>query len=52
MLAALGAVMNRISSHFEASTLLYDKFIDQSGARVLISKLREFAQLKAASGVP
>ncbi|KWV16872.1 hypothetical protein ISN34_00425 [Xanthomonas translucens pv. translucens] len=52
MLAALCTIMNRLNLHFKNSTTLYDNFTDESGARVLISKLRNFERLKAASGVP
>ncbi|GGI53301.1 AbiU2 domain-containing protein [Oxalicibacterium solurbis] len=49
-LAAIGKVMNRLNLHFKDSTTLYDEFIDDSGARVLISKLRKFERLKDAPG--
>ncbi|UKE51130.1 hypothetical protein KCU57_01660 [Xanthomonas translucens] len=51
-LAALRAIMNRLNLHFKNSTTLYDNFTDESGARVLISKLRNFERLKAAAGAP
>lgn len=42
MLTSIGKVLNRLDLHFKDSTTFYDDFIDSSGARVLISKLRKF----------
>ena len=52
MLAALGKIMNRLNLHFKDATTFYEDFVDESGARVLVSKLRKFERLKAASGAP
>jgi hypothetical protein len=52
MLASIGKVMNRLNLHFNDGTTFYEDFIDQSGARVLVSKLRKFERLKAASNAP
>jgi len=52
MLAAIGKVMNRLNLHFKDSTTLYEEFLDDSGARVLVSKLRKFEHLKATPGAP
>ncbi|WP_355606351.1 hypothetical protein RZV17_00695 [Xanthomonas cannabis] len=52
MLAAIGKVMNRLNLHFKDSTTLYEEFLDDSGARVLVSKLRKFERLKATPGAP
>ncbi|SDQ20312.1 hypothetical protein SAMN05428982_0071 [Pseudoxanthomonas sp. CF385] len=50
MLSALRAIMNRLNLHFKESTTFYEDFVDESGARVLVSKLRKFERLEAASG--
>jgi hypothetical protein len=50
MLDSLRKVMNRLDLHFRDSTMLYERFIDESGARLLISKLSKFEQLLSAAG--
>lgn len=41
MLAALRAVANRVQLHFFDSTVMYETFIDSSGAESLVHKLRK-----------
>lgn len=45
MLKALRAVLNRLNSHYMDTTVMYEDFIDESGARVLIHKLRKLERL-------
>lgn len=52
MLATLRAVLNRLDHHFRETTVLYEKFVDESGARVLVCKLRKLERLQAAAIVP
>lgn len=52
MLADLGKIMNRLNLHFRNCTTIYEGFVDDSGARVLISKLRRFERFKDESGSP
>ena len=52
MLASLRAVMNRLNLHFKDSTTFYQGFVDESGARVLVSKLSKFERLKAVPSAP
>src|SRR5690606_11628839 len=40
MLDSLRNVLNRIDLHFRDTTVMYQDFVDESGARVLIHKLR------------
>ncbi|MFA0924588.1 AbiU2 domain-containing protein [Xanthomonas fragariae] len=47
MLEALRAVLNRIDLHFRDSTVMYEKFVDASGARTLVNKLRKLERLQA-----
>ena len=49
MLAALRAVMNRLDNHFRGSTVMYQDFVDDSGARLLVHKLRKLERLQAES---
>ncbi|MDQ2151381.1 hypothetical protein RBI22_22005 [Alcaligenaceae bacterium C4P045] len=49
ILASLGEIMNRLNGHFRDSTMLYGNFVDQSGARVLVSKLRKLERLVSAA---
>jgi hypothetical protein len=46
MLAALRATLNRIDKHFRDNTVLYEKFVDESGARLLIHKLRKLERIQ------
>ena len=53
MLEALRAVLNRLDGHFRDSTVMYEDFVDESGARLLVHKLRKFERLqKAATSAP
>lgn len=49
MLAALRAVLNRLDLHFRDSTVMYEDFVDESGARVLVHKLRKLERLHGAT---
>lgn len=49
MLTALRAVLNRLELHFRGNTVLYEKFVDESGARLLVLRLRELERLRAAT---
>jgi hypothetical protein len=49
MLEALRNVLNRVDGHYRDTTVMYEKFIDESGARLLIAKLRKFEQLTSKS---
>src|SRR5690606_30228536 len=49
MLAALRAVMNRLDLHFRDSTVMYEDFVDESGARLLVHKLRKLERLQGAT---
>ncbi|TRW48544.1 hypothetical protein FM042_09290 [Aliidiomarina halalkaliphila] len=40
MLSALRNVLNRLELHFRGSEVFYQNFVDVSGARVLVAKLR------------
>lgn len=46
MLAVLRATLNRIDEHFRDNTVLYEKFVDESGARLLIHKLRKLERIQ------
>jgi hypothetical protein len=50
MLAALRAVLNRLDLHFRDTTVLYERFIDDSGARLLVHKLKRFEGSQDSSG--
>lgn len=50
MLESLRKVMNRLDLHFRDTTVMYDTFVDESGARLLVSKLRKLERLKATAG--
>lgn len=53
MLAALRAVLNHLDGHLRDCTVMYEKFVDESGARLLVHKLRKLEQLEnAAAGAP
>lgn len=49
MLAALRAVLNRLNLHFCDSTTLYEDFIDESGARLLVQKLVKLERLTSTT---
>ncbi|WP_440224828.1 hypothetical protein ACQQ2N_06215 [Dokdonella sp. MW10] len=49
MLAALRAVMNRLDLYFRDSAVMYEKFVDESGARLLVQKLRKLERLQGAA---
>jgi hypothetical protein len=49
MLASLRAVLNRLDGNFRDSTVMYEDFIDESGARLLVHKLKKLERLQAAS---
>lgn len=49
MLASLRAVLNRLNGHFRDSTVMYENFVDESGARLLINKLRKLERLQGAA---
>lgn len=46
MLAALRDVLNRLDNNFRDSTVLYEQFVDDSGARLLVHKLSRLEQLQ------
>lgn len=46
MLAALRDVLNHLDNRFRDNTVLYERFIDDSGARLLIQKLSRFERLQ------
>lgn len=49
MLAAIRAVLNRLNSHFCDSTMMYETFVDETGARLLVHKLKKLERLGAAA---
>ncbi len=49
MLAALRAVLNRLDLHFRDNTVMYEDFVDESGARLLVHKLRKLERLQGAA---
>lgn len=53
MLGALRAVLNRLDKHFLDRTVMYEDFADESGARLLVHKLRKLERLqRAAANAP
>lgn len=46
MLAALRAALNRLDLHFRDSTVMYEDFVDESGARLLVHKLKKLERLQ------
>lgn len=46
MLASLRDIMNRLDNHFRDNTVLYEDFIDDSGARLLVQKLNILERLQ------
>jgi len=49
VLSALSSVLNAVEHHFRESEVMYQNFIDQSGARVLVGKLR---RTESGNGLP
>lgn len=49
MLKALRAVLNRMNGHYKDSECLYERFIDDSGARLLVLKLQKLERLSAGA---
>ena len=47
MLASLRAVLNRVDAHYRDATVLYEEFVDESGARLLVHKLRQLERLQS-----
>jgi hypothetical protein len=45
MLNSLRAVLNRLDAHYRDTTVMYQDFIDESGARLLVSKLKKLERL-------
>lgn len=45
MLSSLRKVLNRIDHHFRNTTVMYQDFIDESGARVLVNKLKRMERI-------
>lgn len=45
MLDSLRNVLNRLDLHFRDSTVMYQNFVDESGALVLVNKLRRMERL-------
>lgn len=52
MLAALRAILNRLNAHYSDSTTMYEMFVDDSGARLLVHKLNKFERLAAKASTP
>lgn len=48
MLAALRDVLNRLDNHFRDTTVMYEQFVDDSGARLLVHKLNRLERLQDA----
>lgn len=49
VLASLRDVLNHLENHFMGSRTMYENFIDESGARLLVHKLEELEKLQKAS---
>lgn len=49
MLAVLRAVLNRLDLHFRDSTVMYEDFADESGARLLVHRLRKLERLQGVA---
>lgn len=49
MLAAIRAVLNHLSLHFCDSTTMYETFVDEAGARLLVHKLKKLEHLEAVA---
>ena len=52
MLTALRAVLNRLNLHYCDSTTMYEMFVDDSGAKLLVHKLSKFERLVAKASTP
>jgi AbiU2 len=52
MLAALRAVLNRLNAHFCDSTTMYERFVAESGAGVLVQKLERLECLLMVARTP
>lgn len=50
MLAALRVILNRLDLHFRDNTVMYENFVDESGARLLIYKLKKLERLQETAG--
>lgn len=50
MLSSLRDVLNRLDSHYRDTTVMYQDFIDASGARLLVSKLKKLERFTATAG--
>ncbi|WP_369981981.1 hypothetical protein [Xanthomonas bundabergensis] len=50
MLASLRKVLNRIDLHYRDSTVMYEEFVDESGARLLVYKLKKFERPAPSAG--
>lgn len=50
MLAALRGVLNHLENHFRDSTVMYENFVDDSGARLLVNKLSKLERLQSVTG--
>ncbi|WP_343652297.1 hypothetical protein [Stenotrophomonas sp.] len=51
MLASLRAVLNRLDLHFRDNTVMYEDFVDESGARLLVHKLRQLERLQGTARI-
>src|SRR5690606_952701 len=49
MLAALRAALNRLNKHSRDSAVMYETYIDESGARTLVQKLKRLERLQECS---
>lgn len=49
MLAALRDVLNHLDNYFRDTTVMYEHFVDESGARLLVNKLRRLERLQGTS---
>ncbi|KAF1715479.1 hypothetical protein CSC74_12955 [Pseudoxanthomonas yeongjuensis] len=45
MLASLRKVLNRLDLHYRDTTVMYEDFVDESGARLLVAKLKKLELL-------
>jgi hypothetical protein len=45
MLNSLRAVLNRLDAHYRDTTVMYQDFVDESGARLLVSKLKKLERI-------
>jgi HEPN superfamily AbiU2-like protein len=49
MLASLRAVLNRLDAHFRDGAVIYEDFVDESGARLLVHKLKKLERLQGVA---